>query len=214
METFIGYMRRFLADHNAKQVVEVGPDPQLILASRLAPFVETYYCCDFPSREPYVRQWIENHEDFGSISNIRALYGNGLELGKLLQESGINGSIDVIILHCVSPELEEGDTALLVSYMRGEEDLTQADWERLENKFISAQEKGLAEFLKVAEHGHIVYFGSQGLYERLNPTITHAGLNPLQITQMQLIYSDPDAGPSHDDPAEPWDMLMIDNTKK
>lgn len=196
---FSEFMAGFLKTIQAKIVVEVGSDVQLRVAGKLAPHCERYYSVNFPEDNLRMGGWYDFGKELGVLLNAELVGGSALQLSKLIPHA------DVILLHNVCLEFENGDMALICKHRRGETKLTDDQLEELTLKFAKAREKGYREFLEVARPGFIVTFlRSEFADELRNFFIEQLGVDSSKLKQLQLLY---DNGVSD----EKWQALIIEN---
>lgn len=196
-EGFYGYMKGFLKEKKAKDVVEVGSDIQLKLALNLAPYCQNFYSVNFPEDHEMMNGWYSMHKKMGA-KNIELLSGNAMELSSLIPHA------DIILLQNVLLDLTGKDTELMLRYRRKETECSEEQWNELVSRFRQAEEKGFREFLKVASPGYIVKFDrpeSDGSFEKI--AVGKLGVKPARIERKELLY---------DDTGDLWEAYIIDNS--
>lgn len=197
-KTFYEYMKTFLREKDAKDVVEVGSDCQLKLALNLAPCCQKFYSVCFPNDHGRMRGWYEMHQDMGGVHNIELLSGNAMKLSELVSRA------DVIILQNVLLDLTGKDTELMLKYKRGEQEYSEKQWQELMSRFLQAEEQGYGEFLKVAKPGYVIRFGRpepDGRFRKL--LVDRLKVNPNKIERKKLLY---------DDTRDLWEAHIINNS--
>jgi hypothetical protein len=197
-QTFYNYMAQFLKEKNAKDVVEIGSDVQLKTALRLAPYCENFYSVNFPEHHVRMRGWYEMHQSMG-VNNIKLLSGDALQLPKLISHA------DVIILQNVLIDGDNGkDTKLMWKYRNGGMNWSDAEWNKLTGKFMSAEENAYRGFLQVAKPGFIVRFEwpeENGAF--MNRLIDKLGIDASKIQSKELLWEE--------NKADIWQAYIIDN---
>jgi hypothetical protein len=194
VQRFDEFIVDFIRMHDAKDVIEIGSDAQLRLASRIAPHCRTLYSVNLPEDCEYMRGWYELLSGMG-CSNIKMIGGNATNLSSLVSHA------DVIILQNVLLDMTGTDTELIWKYEREELPHTQADLDALADRFDQAAELAYKEFLKVAKPGQIVKFS------RPNPNFIQAvkeklDFDPAKVSKLGLLYDDAD---------DVWEAYIIDN---
>jgi hypothetical protein len=197
-QAFSDYMSGFLKRIGARDVVEIGPDVQLRIATNLSPYCYRYSCINFPEDTKRMQGWYGLRKNMGQLENVELIGGNAIHLSKSVPHA------DVIILHNVLLDSTGNDTELLWKYNREEVECSDEQWNELVGRFNQAKNEGYKEFLKVANPGYIVVFGrpdnNNEFMTFLKDTLK---IDPKTIDKMELFY---------DDSEDKWELFVINNT--
>ncbi len=200
-QSFSEFTRELLSRIKAKDVVEIGPDVELGVASRVSSPCEHYYAVALPSDVQRMKNWYELRQSQG-MDNVDLISGNAIRLSEIVKEA------DAIIIHNVTIDGSENfaDTRLLLDYGRGKVKYTEKDWKTLIAKLRKTKKDAYQEFMRVAKKGYIIEFmRKENVENHLKLLTQELGVPAKNIEEKELLCDEADE--------DTWVAVVVNNTQ-
>jgi len=176
MDTAETYLRRLYNEIHPAHVVEIGADPQMLLAARTSLGIPKISIVDFAEYNRYKAGWWDMHREMGV--NVERVDGDARNLSKLIREA------NVVYAHVVLFSQNEGaDIRQHLSHRRGEIKLSKAELGRLEKGFAEAEIEAIREACKVAQRGHVLWF----MYDDIVPFFNNIAQQQSRVLKVNRV---------------------------